>query len=1315
MRWRWPEWVARVYAGFGAEKYSSEELRELKLFQIIYSKEHHASNSSWFEFDESRFAPVREFDPEEFLRYYFFDNTLGDSIVSEAIQDLIFTIHKLAEKHIDSKGKSYINDPYMLFLGELREWLIAISTQPVEQDQYNNITRKIAYLINLSAEDSFDLAWRTEIQRLVRQLEKVKIKLAAVLFSESAVKQLTTLVVLSTRSLQEMGWYIHLMYSMRAVLVPPKISKEQISCGSSKEFESSFLFLCNSYDNILTNLYLAKERIELLARASNIAEIGGNVLVYAVLTGELSAVLYDYERVIDSLIHDFTETESAMIENYEKYLLGTLKLSSGSQWPENYKRAINFEQTPTESLLFLKERIARIITALLKQKYSSYQYWNSIRQYILAFQQDVKSLFHVEEPISKATLLFPPDLIADKIMTQRGTLKRPGTASDSYTDPEFSYEYEETSEDTRFYPTATSTGYRNRPMMGTSTVLVTLVLLTPTVMAIEPVTMAAILLGSYLITSTGEYVYSTIQIQADPWCYTDDMHYEAKSIRNAYRSYNLKPVHPMRFFESSVYEELEFTKKAPKFRSMMTTGGYTSVTGSECVYFSNIEIQDDGQWKAKPIIEATNSFEVIVRELVNKIEAKVSHFILDKGFYASDPYIHFLTEMRLWAVAKAQNVQISQYTISAIKAECDRRLDYINDIRNFDSKRIRKKHHAIITNFNVETLKPGLKDMTEMLDILVEKSSLLSELDETMKKTDVYLEVLQKSLVYLYQDQSAGLLDENDRVSHIKEEVKRAIQSYFPALPEPPMGYKQIIEEPADFVPHLKPLVSYFITGVFRGASENRFENKQDCAEAYFWISHHCTELLPGELKGMKDLRADIIKEGEQLFFDEDRRQNLRKTILGFKKLIENSANYFKILLECAEKEDDLTLGSNRRADIIYHKNYEGFKKFLRANSVNISEYKTIEEHPILKSLNSLLNKIHKVPDHYSICSKVRGLSHKTRQLLIARGSLDERCLEDNPTTRESSEGPGSTFFPTAEAIELVGSMDVLKIYSDLYFDSRLAQVVWNDSENSIRFSRSLGSLPKLISFISRSSGVLSSKRSISSEPKNRVSDVLRCDLVSREQLQCYLPFSSRIRLVSKLPVQARQIEHPENDYSDRYDFCEFSSDKGRQVYHCVGQHTEFIEYDPTEENGLQPSIFTHFANTVLHGALYSAFPEAVGDTLYITGLLSKRNSEYSKTATNLIMMLFTTSYLTVLLQWMFVNFLMQIGFSQSHSRAAGNALAFAISLGNKVTPQGFAMTATHYCAGRVGLWAEKSLVKSCVKCDSERDSEIVDANRLSS
>lgn len=148
----------------------------------------------------------------------------------------------------------------------------------------------------------------------------------------------------------------------------------------------------------------------------------------------------------------------------------------------------------------------------------------------------------------------------------------------------------------------------------------------------------------------------------------------------------------------------------------------------------------------------------------------------------------------------------------------------------------------------------------------------------------------------------------------------------------------------------------------------------------------------------------------------------------------------------------------------------------------------------------------------------------------------------------------------------------------------------------------------------------------------------------------------------------------------------------------CVGEKTKYVvrlkRAEPAEPL-ISPSTSAMLLTTALYSASFSALSEAVGDTLYLTGLCNKTNATRVKQASQLMMVYLSGSILSSAASLATTKVLEKTGcVSQQNAQRAGLAVAVGMNVGARLlTPTGLAVTAVSMASSRFGLWAEKQAV----------------------
>ena len=136
------------------------------------------------------------------------------------------------------------------------------------------------------------------------------------------------------------------------------------------------------------------------------------------------------------------------------------------------------------------------------------------------------------------------------------------------------------------------------------------------------------------------------------------------------------------------------------------------------------------------------------------------------------------------------------------------------------------------------------------------------------------------------------------------------------------------------------------------------------------------------------------------------------------------------------------------------------------------------------------------------------------------------------------------------------------------------------------------------------------------------------------------------------------------------------------------------VVYDEATAGSVEPDTLSTLGASALSGIVFAALPEALGDALHLSGVVSERNAYHVKMAANAGLVFATGSWLPVGASWLTSTGLKYLGCSESKARVGGNAVGFLMNTGKALTPTGIAAVAVNYAAGRLGLWAEKSMIK---------------------
>jgi len=130
------------------------------------------------------------------------------------------------------------------------------------------------------------------------------------------------------------------------------------------------------------------------------------------------------------------------------------------------------------------------------------------------------------------------------------------------------------------------------------------------------------------------------------------------------------------------------------------------------------------------------------------------------------------------------------------------------------------------------------------------------------------------------------------------------------------------------------------------------------------------------------------------------------------------------------------------------------------------------------------------------------------------------------------------------------------------------------------------------------------------------------------------------------------------------------------------------------EEPISQLSMLSDLGTSIVIGATLAALPEALGDSLHLSGLISERNAFHIKIATNAALVFATGSWAATGAAYLTTKTLQYAGVSESKARIGGNTAAFLVNTGLSLTTTKAAAVAVNYLAGRAGLWAEKGLMR---------------------
>ena len=143
------------------------------------------------------------------------------------------------------------------------------------------------------------------------------------------------------------------------------------------------------------------------------------------------------------------------------------------------------------------------------------------------------------------------------------------------------------------------------------------------------------------------------------------------------------------------------------------------------------------------------------------------------------------------------------------------------------------------------------------------------------------------------------------------------------------------------------------------------------------------------------------------------------------------------------------------------------------------------------------------------------------------------------------------------------------------------------------------------------------------------------------------------------------------------------------------------ISVNHASNKNKEMSLASNVTSSMINGAFFTAIPEAIGDTLYLSGAMSKQASQTTKATINLLMMLMLGSWAAMLFGQATKYSLKAIGYSEALSSSAGNAVNLFCNIANNLTPTGFISTVANYFGGRLGFWAEKAVVQQfCSETD---------------
>jgi hypothetical protein len=124
-----------------------------------------------------------------------------------------------------------------------------------------------------------------------------------------------------------------------------------------------------------------------------------------------------------------------------------------------------------------------------------------------------------------------------------------------------------------------------------------------------------------------------------------------------------------------------------------------------------------------------------------------------------------------------------------------------------------------------------------------------------------------------------------------------------------------------------------------------------------------------------------------------------------------------------------------------------------------------------------------------------------------------------------------------------------------------------------------------------------------------------------------------------------------------------------------------------------QPSVFSDLGAAAFTGAALAALPEALGDSLHLSGLISEQNAHRLKVATNVALVVATGSLMGAGTAWATTTGLQYLGISEPKARIAANTISFLVNTGLSITPTRMALTAVNYGAAALGLFTEKKVM----------------------
>jgi len=147
----------------------------------------------------------------------------------------------------------------------------------------------------------------------------------------------------------------------------------------------------------------------------------------------------------------------------------------------------------------------------------------------------------------------------------------------------------------------------------------------------------------------------------------------------------------------------------------------------------------------------------------------------------------------------------------------------------------------------------------------------------------------------------------------------------------------------------------------------------------------------------------------------------------------------------------------------------------------------------------------------------------------------------------------------------------------------------------------------------------------------------------------------------------------------------------------CSGQKTTLTEkyINPRMDRPEPQGTFTVLGTAALQAAFITALSEAIGDIFYLTGIVNEANAARIKKMTQMIMIYFFGSFMSIVVAWGTEKLLKKTGvLSEQNAHFAGQTASICFNTGTSLlTPMGVAVTAVSLASGQVGLFAEKKAV----------------------